>query len=149
MVDGREITMDRIVISYFILITADHDGTTREPPRKNLKANSRSFLSTKPDEMVDHMFCWCDFQSLVTTTLRATSHRLKGIAEKVLERRALKDIPGDFPGYSECCVQQGCPQALLHPGWTYADQDALIEQRGMVCVSRECKGFHKDRARQL
>jgi hypothetical protein len=84
-----------------------------EPPCKRLKPNPRSFLSNQPDEMVckrlnsdpkslfvqqpdemvDHMFSWCDFQSLVT--LRATSHRLKGIAEIVLERRALNDLSAD------------------------------------------------------
>jgi hypothetical protein len=40
--------------------------------------------------MVDHVFSWCNFQSMVT--LRATNRRLKGFAEKVLERRAIDYI---------------------------------------------------------
>jgi hypothetical protein len=83
---------------------------------------------------MDHIFSWCDFQILVT--LRATSRRLKGFAEKVLEQRALNDFPADLPADSE---------TLLHPGWTVADHDALIE-RGLAQQFGE---IDKDRAREL
>ena len=125
-----------------------------EPPRKHTKPKPSAFLSNQPEEMVckclkpdpksrffqqpdemaDHVFSWCDFQSMVS--LRATNRRLKGFAEKVLEQRALNDFPAGLPADSE---------TLLHPGWTVADHDALIE-RGLAQQFGE---IDKDRAREL
>jgi hypothetical protein len=104
----------------------EQDGTNSD---NHLKSNPGSLsFCTQPDEMVDHIFSWCDFGSLVA--LRSTNHRLKGIAENVLERGALESLPVFQKIQSDAF-------AFLRLDWFTADQDTLVGNLLRIAASME------------
>jgi hypothetical protein len=84
-----------------------------------------AYLSEQPDEVVAYTISWCDFSSLVS--LRATNHRLKRIADKILEERALEDPPVRKGLYRKG-KEDHFSIASLHPGdGSFSDRNVCIE----------------------